>query len=64
VARNRIVRARTNAALVDEAKRRTGIQSDTKLIEAALASLAAHDDFGEWLISQKGTVDPSLDLEF
>jgi hypothetical protein len=62
--KDRIVRARTNAALVDEAKRRTGIHSDTELIEAALASLAAYDDFGEWLISQRGTVDPSLALEF
>ena len=62
--KTRVIRARTNAALVDEAKRRTGIRSDTELIEAALASLATHDDFAEWLISQKGTVDPSLDLEF
>jgi hypothetical protein len=62
--KTRIIRARTSLALVDEAKRRTGIRSDTALIEAALAKLATHDDFGEWLISQRGTVDPSLDLEF
>lgn len=62
--KTRVIRARTSVALVDEAKRRTGIQSDTELIEAALAALATHDDFGEWLISQRGTVDPSLDLEF
>jgi hypothetical protein len=62
--KTRVIRARTNPALVDEAKRCTGIQSDTELIEAALAALAAYDDFGEWLISQRGTVDPSLDLEF
>jgi hypothetical protein len=62
--KTRVIRARTSAALVDEAKRRTGIQSDTELIEAALASLAAHDDFAEWLIANRGTVDPSLDLEF
>jgi hypothetical protein len=62
--KTRVIRARTSPALVDEAKRRTGIRSDTALIEAALAKLATHDDFGEWLISQRGTVDPSLDLEF
>jgi hypothetical protein len=60
----RVIRARTSAALVDEAKRRTGIQSDTALIEAALASLAVDDHFIDWLIANRGTVDPSLDLEF
>jgi hypothetical protein len=62
--KTRVIRARTSAALVDEAKRRTGIQSDTALIEAALASLAVDDHFIDWLIANRGTVDPSLDLEF
>lgn len=62
--KTRIIRARTNPALVDEAKRRSGIQSDTELIEAALASLAVDDHFVDWLIANRGTVDPSLDLEF
>ena len=61
--KTRVIRARTNPALVDAAKRRTGIQSDTALIEAALASLAV-DRFIDWLIANRGTVDPSLDLEF
>jgi hypothetical protein len=56
--KTRVIRARTNAALVDEAKRRTGIRSDTELIEAALAGLATHDDFAEWPISQKGHRGP------
>ena len=51
-------------ALVAEARLRTGIKSDSKLIEAALASVAVADDFGEWLISQRGTLNPDLDLEF
>ena len=50
--------------LVAEAKRKTGISSDSKLLEAALANLAVADDYMEWLHSQRGTVDPSLDLEF
>jgi hypothetical protein len=62
--KTRVIRARTSPALVDEAKRRTGIRSDTALIEAALAKLATHDDFVDWLIANRGTVDPSLDLEF
>ena len=62
--KTRVIRARTNPALVDEAKKRTGIQSDTELIEAALAALAVNDHFIDWLIANRGTVDPSLDLEF
>jgi hypothetical protein len=50
--------------LVALAKRRTGITSDTKLLEAALASLALSDDYAEWLIAHRGTVNPGLDLEF
>jgi len=50
--------------LVAEAKRKTGISSDSKLLEAALANIVAADDYAEWLYSQRGTVDPALDLEF
>jgi len=58
------LRGRMPAALVREARRRTGAQTDSRLIEAALANIAVADDFGEWLISQRGTVSPDLDLEF
>ena len=51
-------------ALVNKAKARTGIKSDTDLLEVALANLAVADDFPEWLLSQKATVDKDLDLEF
>ena len=30
---------------------------------AALANLAVADDYADWLYSQRGTVDPDLDLE-
>jgi hypothetical protein len=50
--------------LVAEAKRKTGIISDSKLLETALANLAVADDYAEWLFSQRGTIDPALDLEF
>jgi hypothetical protein len=50
--------------LVAQAKRRTGIASDTKLLEAALASLALADDYAEWLLAHRGTIPPELDLEF
>jgi hypothetical protein len=52
------------AALVAQAKQKTGISSDSKLLEAALASIAVADDYGDWLISQRNTIGPDLDLEF
>ena len=34
------------------AKRATGVRSDARLIELALASLLVGEDFGEWLVAQ------------
>jgi hypothetical protein len=62
--RTKVVRGRMPEALVNKAKARTGIKSDTDLLEVALASLAVADDFPEWLLSQKSTVNKDLDLEF
>lgn len=59
-----MLRGRMPAALVKEARRKTGIESDSKLIEAALAQVALEDEYGRWLISQRGTVSRDLDLEF
>ena len=58
------VRGRMPRLLVEQAKKKTGIQSDSKLIEAALANIAVADDYGEWLLAQRGTVSRDLDLEF
>jgi hypothetical protein len=58
------VRGRMPSALVAEAKKKSGIQSDSKLIETALANLAIADGYGEWLLAQRGTVSKDLDLEF
>ena len=58
------VRGRMPSALVAQAKKKTGIQSDSKLIEAALANIAVADDYGEWLLAQRGTVSKDIDLEF
>jgi hypothetical protein len=62
--RTKIIRGRMPQALVSEAKKRTGIKSDTALLELALANLAMSDNYGEWLLSQRGTIDPELDLEY
>ena len=58
------VRGRMPSLLVERAKKKTGIESDSKLIEAALANLVVADDYGEWLLAQRGTVSKDLDLEF
>jgi hypothetical protein len=62
--RTKIVRGRMPEALVSEAKKRAGIKSDTDLIELALANIAMSDNYGEWLLSQSGTIDPEIDLEY
>ena len=59
-----VIRGRMTEELVAEAKRRTGITSDSKLIEAALANIAVADDYWEWMITQRGTVSRDLDLDF
>jgi hypothetical protein len=58
------VRGRMPSGLVREAKKKTGIQSDSKLIEAALVNLVVADDYADWLLSQRGTVARDVNLEF
>lgn len=55
---------RVSPTLVAQAKAETGIEADTDLIEFALANIALKDDFAERFAKLKGTVDPTLDLEF
>jgi len=62
--RNLTVRGRMPAALVAHAKRKSGISSDSRLLEAALASIAVADDYADWLILQRNTIARELDLEF
>jgi hypothetical protein len=53
---------RISPKLVALARRKTGIRSDSDLIEAGLLTLATEDDFGRWLIAQAGRLDKDLDL--
>ena len=62
--RTEMVRGRMPEALVARAKRRTGITSNTDLIEVALANIAVGDDYADWLLSHRGSVTPEADLEF
>jgi hypothetical protein len=59
-----VLRGRMPESLISAAKRKTGISSDTELIKLGLATLALEDNYGEWLMSQSGTVSPEIDLEF
>jgi hypothetical protein len=62
--RTHVLRGRMPVGLVEQAKLKSGISSDSKLLEAALANLAVSDDYAQWLLAQRGTVNPELDLEF
>ena len=62
--RTKLVRGRMPDALVAKAKARSGVQSDTELIEVALANLAVADEYAGWLLAQHGKVSKDLDLEF
>lgn len=55
---------RVSPKLVAEAKRLTGIEADTELIEFALASIALEDDFLRVFDEIEGTVDPDLKLGY
>jgi len=62
--RTQVVRGRMPEALVARAKKRTGIDSDTDLIEVALANIAVADDYADWLLSRRGAIGSEADLEF
>src|SRR5437763_13852029 len=62
--RDQVVRGRMPKALVAQAKKRTGVVSDTDLIELALANIAVADDYAERLLARRGTIDREANLEF
>jgi len=55
---------RVSSALVKQAKRQTGIKTDTDLIEFALATVALEDNFAQVFKESRGKVDPELKLGF
>jgi hypothetical protein len=55
---------RVSSALVRQAKRQTGIETDTDLIEFALATVALEDNFAEVFKESRGKVGPELKLGF
>jgi hypothetical protein len=55
---------RVRRDLVAAAKEKSGITSDTELLEYALAKVAIEDDFGSKLVRRKGRIAQDVDLEF
>jgi len=53
---------RVSSALVRQAKRLTGIRTDTDLLEFALATVALEDNFADAFRKSRGKVDPALKL--
>jgi hypothetical protein len=59
-----VVRGRMPKTLVAAAKKNTGIKSQTELIRLGLETLASQDNYGEWLISRRGSLPADLDFEY
>jgi hypothetical protein len=58
------IAGRISPELIQRAKQKTGIATDTDLIEFALASIALDDKFSETFKKTMGSVDPRLKLGF
>jgi hypothetical protein len=62
--KNGRIGGRVSPVLIEQAKARTGIKTDTDLIEFALANIALEDRFAETFKAVRGKVDPDLKLGF
>jgi hypothetical protein len=58
------ISGRVSATLLDAAKERARVASDTELLEIALSRLVLEDDFGRKFVRRKGKVPKSVDIEF
>ena len=58
------IAGRVRAELIRLAKERSGLTSDTQLLEYALAKVALEDDFGPKILARTGRVAKDIDLEF
>lgn len=62
--KNGRIGGRVSPVLVRQAKRQTGIETDTDLIEFALATIALEDNFADAFKDSRGKVDQGLKLGF
>jgi hypothetical protein len=61
-AKNMRLSGRVPAGLIEAAKKRAHVSSDTELLELALSRLALEDDFVARLVRRKGSVPADIDL--
>ena len=61
-AKNTRLSGRVPSELVEAAKKRAHVTSDTELLELALSRLAIEDDFGARLVVRKGSIPADIDL--
>ena len=61
-AKNTRLSGRVPSELIDAAKKRAHVTSDTELLELALSQLALEDDFGARLVGRKGSLPADIDL--
>jgi len=54
---------RVNPRLLEMARERSGVDTDSQLIELALGNLVMEDGFAEAFRASRGTISPDLDLE-
>jgi hypothetical protein len=59
---SRKISARVPAKLLKAAMKRSGIKEVSAAIETALALMAEPDEFGEWLLTQAGTLPADFEL--
>jgi hypothetical protein len=62
-ARDKTIGGRVPSALLQAAKDRSGIRSDSELLIYALSKVALEDDFGLTLLSLKGSVPKDVALD-
>ena len=62
-ARTERLSARVDPGLIKAARTKTGFKNDSELVNAALAVLAAPDDFGPWFAAQAGRLPKDFELE-
>ena len=56
------VGGRVSSRLISAAKAKSGIESQTELLEYALSKVALEDDFGKKLLARKGSVADDVEL--
>jgi hypothetical protein len=61
--RTKRLSARVDPGLIKAARAKTGLENDSDLVNAALAVIAAPDDFGPWFAAQAGRLPKDFELE-